>query len=70
MADLVYVADRWVLRMADAPWWWRRRWYWHVRYRESGQPLAELDRAVGGRAWTARGARQAMQRWLRGREVR
>lgn len=63
----IYVSDRWVLRSVNPslpP--WHRRWRWHVRYRVSGQPLAEADRVARGWAFTATGARWAMRRWVDG----
>lgn len=68
--ERIYISNRWILRPARGPRWRWRRWWWHVRYRTSGQPLVSVDWAVGGPAWTFLGAWWARYRWLRRREVR
>lgn len=68
MAERIYVTRQYAVRILGIP-RRRRRWHWHVRYRVAGQHLVTRDKTVDGRAWTRWGARWALRRWLRRREV-
>ncbi len=64
----IYIQHRFVLRLVGtSP--RRRRWFWQVRYRATGQPLSQPDLTVDGRAWTGLGAHFARWRWLRRHNV-